>query len=192
MKRIFQTLFLILLVCIFTSNISYGFEEDYRQIYLDLQMPDFSYMHDIDPGQYYDNKNSAYTPYPLFRLTSALYCKKIVIQPGYYQLTPVNYKGGDYILFKQLGLVRHIIPVYKKEFVPVGFYETHLPQPKLTPIQKMSKNFYTFIGNHFSNSQRKPPVQAYLEVNDLDNKFVSIIVYYGDYRYYTIFRTVQL
>ena len=177
---------------VLTSNISYGFEADYRQIYLDLQMPDFSYMHDIDPGQYYDNKTSAYSPYPLFRLTSTLYCKTISVQPGYYQLTPVSHSGDDYLLFKQVGLVKYIIPVYKKEFVPAGFYEAHLPQPRLTPIQTISKNFYTFIGNHVSSAQRKPPVKAYLEVNDLDNKFVSIIVYYGDYRYYTIFRTIQL
>lgn len=159
---------------------------------MDLEVPSFSYMHSIDPGQYYDNKNAAYSIYPLFRLCSPLYFKKITIVPGYYDLTPREYKGNDYILFKDCGLVKYIIPAYKKELVPDGFYETHLPKTKFTWRQKVRNNFYSFVGAHFKSAQRKPAVRTYLEVSDLDNSFVSMVIYFGNYRYYTIFRTVQM
>lgn len=167
-------------------------ETDYRDIYMNLQVPTFSYIHGIDPGQYYDNKDASYSVYPLFRLTSPLYFKTVRIDPGYYLLTPVTYKGEQYLLFKVCGAVKYTIPVYKREFVPEGFYESHLPQPRLNWKQRQSKRFYTFLGKHFKRAQRKPAVKSYLEVTDLDNKFVSIVVYFGDYRYYTIFRTVQM
>lgn len=188
MRNFILTLFLI----IFSANVVFGYEVDYRQIYMDLPVPGFSYIHGIDPGQYYDNKNATYSVYPLFRLSSPIYFKTITITPGYYALTPRTYKGDEYLLFKNNGAVKYIIPVYKKEIVPEGFYESHLPKPKLTWGKQVTTNFYTFLGKHFKNAQRKPPVQTYLEVNDLDNKFVSIIVYYGNYRYYTLFRTVQM
>lgn len=188
MKKIILTIFLV----VFGINAAFSYEPDYRQIYMDLQVPTFSYIHGIDPGQYYDNKNSTWSPYPLFKLSSPIYFKTIAIPPGYYLLTPTTYKGDEYLLFKEVGLVKYIIPVYKKEIVPEGFYESHLRQPKLRFSQQIEKNIMTFTGKHFKNAQRKPIPQSYLEVNDLDNKFVSIIVYYGSYRYYTIFRTVQL
>lgn len=187
-----KKLFLIMVLIIFSSNIICAEETDYRQLYFDMPVPAFSYVHNIDPGQYYDNKNSAYSIYPLFRLNSTIYFKTITIPPGYYALTPVAYKGAPYVLFKDNGLVKFIIPVYKKEIVPEGFYESHLPKPRLTFTQKVSKNFYGFIGKHFKSAQRRPQVKCYLEVNDLDNQFVSIIVYFGNYRYYTLFRTIQM
>lgn len=187
MKKAILTLFLIIL-----GSISFCAEPDYRQIYFDMPVPNFSYIHGIDPGQYYDNKDASYSIYPLFRLSSPLYFKTVTILPGYYDLTPVTYKGSEYLLFKDCGLVRYIIPVYKKELVPEGFYETHLPKPKLTFCQKVSKNFDSFLGKHIKRSQRKALVKTYLEVNELDNNFVVIIVYYGDYKYYTLFRTIQM
>lgn len=188
MKRFFIILFLLIL----GTNLSFAYEPDYRQIYMDLEIPTFSYMHSLDPNQYYDYKDATYAIYPLFRLTSALYFKKITIIPGYYLLTPTTYKGSDYIFFKENGKIKYTIPVYKKEFVPEGFYESHLPKPKLTKMQALRKNTLSYIGKHFKRAQLREPVKTYLEVNDLDNKFVQIIIYYGPYRYYTIFRTVQM
>lgn len=188
MRKILLVIFLI----IFSANLSFATDIDYRQIYMDLQVPKFAYMHGIDPGQYYDNKNATYSVYPLFRLCTPLYFKTITIDPGYYALTPRTYKGEDYLLLKSCGVVKYTIPVYKKELVPEGFYETHLPKPKLNWRQKMSKTGYAFLAKYFHKSQQKPQVKTYLEVNDLDNKFVSIIVYFNNYRYYTIFRTVQM
>lgn len=184
---------LIALFLIFAfAKAAFCYETDYRSIYMNLEVPTFSYMHGIDPGQYYDNKDATYSVYPLFRLSSPLYFKTITVMPGYYAITPRTHKGQDYILFKSNGAVKYIIPAYKKELVPEGFYESHLPKPKLKWTQRMTKNCYAFIGKHFKSAKRKPQVQAYLEVNDLDNSFISIIVYFGNYRYYTIFRTVQM
>lgn len=188
MKRVFLILFLV----VFASNISFAEEMDYAKIYSELEAPTFSYLHGMDPGQYYDNKTSTWSPYPLFRLSSPLYFKNVTIPPGYYLLTPTTYKGDPYILFKEVGLVKYIIPVYKKEFVPEGFYEAHIPAPKLSFAQKVSKNLYGYVGKHFKSAKRTPPPQSYLEVTDLDNKFISIIIYYGPYRYYTIMRTIRM
>lgn len=188
MKKVILILFLLF----FSSNISFSSEPDYRQIYLDMEVPTFSYIHGIDPGQYYDNKDCAYSVYPLLRLSSPLYFKTIMIPPGYYDLTPVTYKGGQYLLFKDCGAVKYTVPIYKKELVPEGFYDAHLPKPKLTRTQRMSLAFGRYLGKHFKRSQRKELVKTYLEVNDLDNNFVSIIVYFGNYRYYALFRTVAM
>jgi len=187
----------ILILCIIffgvsSANVAQAFEPDYRQIYLDMEVPTFSYVHGIDPMQYYDYKNTTYAPYPLFRLSSTLYFKSVKVVPGYYELSPTTHKGTDYVLFKENGLVRYIIPAYKKEIVPEGFYESHIPQPKLLVSQKLYKNFVNFVGKHIKSAQRKPTPGSYLEVNDLDNNFVQIVIYYGPFRYYLIFRTIQL
>ncbi len=188
MKKILWLLFFIILA--FSAK-SFAADFDYVSTYTNLEMPKFSYVHGIDPGQYYDNKNASYSIYPLFRLNSPIYFKKITIVPGYYLLTPVENKGENYLLFKENGRVKYTVPVYKKEIVPVDFYETHLPKQKMTFTQKVGKHFYGFIGKHFKSAKRKPAVQSYIMVEDLDEYYVSIIVYYGPYRYYTIYRTVQ-
>lgn len=188
MKRFLLTICLIFL----TSNVVFGFEEDYRQIYMDLQVPTFTYVHGLDPSQYYDYQRSTWAPYPLFRLSSPLYFKTVTVVPGYYLLTPVTHKGDNYLLFKENGIVKYTIPVYKKEFVPEGFYESHISKPRLTRGQAFQQNFMVWVGKHVKGSQRKPTPQSYLEVNDLDNKFIEITVYYGPYRYYTLFRTVAM
>lgn len=155
-------------------------------------MPDFSYIHGLDPDQYYDNRYATYSIYPLFRLSSPIYFKTVTIPPGYYDLTPRTHKGREYLLFKDNGVIKYTIPVYKKELVPEGFYESHLPKPKLRWNQKIRMGLYSYIGKHCKSAKRKPQVQSYLEVNDLDNNFLSIVVYFGNYRYYTLFRTVRM
>lgn len=165
--------------------------KDYTQIYNDLEVPTFSYLHDIDPDQYYDMKDTSWSVYPLFRLNSPLYFKNITIEPGYYLLTPREHNGDWFMLFKQNGVVKHIIPVYERDYTPEMFYDEHIPKPKYTKAQKMHMGFLDFIGN-FKSTKRKTPVQSYLEVNDLENYFVSIIIYYGSHKYSTIFRTIRL
>ena len=165
--------------------------KDYAQIYNDLEPADFSYLHDIDPDQFYDMKDSAWSVYPLIRLNSEIYFKNSAIEPGYYLLTPRENNGKWYILFKQNGVVKHIIPVYERDITPEFFYDKHIPKAKLTTSQKIHKGLLDFLGN-FDSTKRKTPVQSYLEVNDLENYFVSIIIYYGSHKYYTIFRTIRL
>ncbi len=165
---------------------------DYEQIYRDLETPKVKYIHDIDPGEYYDTQNSTWSPYPLFRLTSPMYFKDIEIEPGYYLLTPREYKGDWYMLFKEAGKIKYIVPVYDREIVPVTFYDDNLPQPKLAPTQKIHLKMLDIMGKVMPSAKRKPTPKTYLDVTDLDNNFVSIIIYWGDYRYYTIFRTIRL
>lgn len=165
--------------------------KDYASIYNSLEVPDFSYLHDIDPEQYYDMKDTTWSVYPLFRLNSPIYFKTITIEPGYYLLTPREQDGKWYMLFKQNGVVKYIIPVYERDYTPEMFYDKHIPKPKLTKAQKIHMGFLDFIGN-FKSTKRKSPVQTYLEVNDLENYFVSIVIYYGSHKYSTIFRTIKL
>ena len=164
----------------------------FEQIYRELEVPDFSYIHNVDPGEMYDTQNTSWSPYPLFRLTSPLFFKNITIEPGYYLLTPREHKGNWYILFKEAGQVKYIIPAYNREIVPMGFYEANLPKPKLTPSQKFHIKFFDFVGKYVKSSQRKPAPNTYLEATDLENNFISIIIYWGNYRYYMILRTIAL
>ena len=187
MKRIIIALFLIL----FGITV-YAGETDYEQIYRDLEPADFSYVHNIDPGEMYDTKNSSWSPYPLFRLTSPLYFKSTIIQPGYYLLTPREHDGNWYILFKEAGQVKYIIPAYDRELVPMNFYEDNLPKQKLTPTQTIHIKLLDFVGKHVKSSQREPGKKTYLEATDLENNFISIVVYWGSHRYYMIFRTIRL
>ncbi len=166
-------------------------DKNYAQIYNDLEVPDFSYLHDIDPEQYYDMKDTSWSVYPLLRLNSPIYFKSITVEPGYYLLTPREHEGNWYMLFKQNGLVKYIIPVYERDYTPEMFYDEHIPKPKYTWAQKVHMGFLDFIGN-LKSTKRKAPVQTYLEVNDLENYFVSIIIYYGAHEYHTIFRTIKL
>ena len=165
--------------------------KNYAQIYNDLAPADFSYMHDIDPDQYYDMKDTTWAPYPLLRLNSYIYFKNQSIEPGYYLITPREHKGRWYMLFKQNGKVVHIIPVYDRDYTPETFYDTHIPKPKLTKTQKIHMKILSTVGNTKS-SKRRDPVKSFLEVNDLDNYFVSIIIYYGGHKYSTLFRTIRL
>lgn len=165
--------------------------KNYAQIYNELEVPTFSYLHDIDPDQFYDMKDTAWSVYPLLRLISPIYFKSVTIEPGYYLLTPREQDGNWYMLFKQNGLVKHIIPVYERDYTPEMFYDEHIPKPKLTRSQKIHMGVLDFMGK-FDSTKRKPPVETFLEVNDLENYFVSIIIYYGSHKYSTIFRTIKL
>ena len=165
--------------------------KNYSQIYNDLEPANFSYQHNIDPDQYYDTKDAAWSIYPLLRLNSAIYFKQITVEPGYYLLTPREHNGKWFMLFKQNGLVKYIIPVYDRDYTPARFYDEHIPKPKLTPSQKAHMKILNIVGKAKS-SKRKEPVKSFLEVNDLENYFISIIIYYGGHKYSTIFRTIRL
>lgn len=165
---------------------------DVEQMYRDMPVPNFQYVHNIDPGEYQDIMNSTWSPYPLFRLTAPLYFKSISIEPGYYLLTPREHDGAWFMLFKEAGKVKYIVPCYKKEMVPMNFYENHLPQVKMTKPQLIREKFLNMVGKNVKSSKRKPIPDTYLEAEDLNNNFVSIIVYWGNYRYYFVLRTIQL
>ena len=94
-------------------------------------------------------------------------------------------------MFKQNGKVNYIIPVYERGIVPEMFYEEHIPKPKLTFAQKVHMGTLSFLGK-FKSTKRRDPVKSYMEINDLENYFVSIVIYYGNHKYSTIFRTIRL
>ena len=165
---------------------------DYENVYRTLEVPTHSYVHNVDPGEFYDTQSSTWSPYPLFRIASPIFFKTIAIEPGYYALTPREHKGNWYILFKEAGKIKYIIPAYEREIVPVTFYEDHLPKPKLSISQKLHIGALDTIGKIFPSAKRKPAPQTYLEATDLENHYLSLVIYWGIYRYYTIFRTIQL
>lgn len=182
--------FLIILIILFIGRVSHA--ENYRQIYKNLEVPTFAYLHGVDPMHFFENKDSSYSVYPLLRLSSALYFKSITITPGYYDLTPREYQGKDYILFKQNGKVVHILPVYKKDITPIDFYKKHLPKEKKPITAKIGDGFHKFIGKCFKRAKRKPLAKTYLEVNDVADNFVILVVYYDEFRYYLLVRTVKM
>lgn len=184
---------LFLILCLILSSFAFAqAEDDFEQIYRELEPAKFSYVHNIDPGEMYDTQNTSWSPYPLFRLTAPLFFKNITIEPGYYLLTPREHNGSWYILFKEQGKVKYIIPSYKREIVPLGFYDENLPKAKLTPVQSIHLKFHDFVGKHVKSSQRKPAPETFLEATDLENNYISIVIYWGSHRYYMILRTVQL
>lgn len=165
--------------------------KDYASIYNNLEPATHSYIHNIDPDEFYDEKDATWSIYPLLRLNSPIYFKNIAIEPGYYLLTPREHKGKWYMLFKQNGKIVYIIPVYERDYTPEGFYDKHIPKPKLKPSQKVHMKILDTVAKAKS-SKRKEPVKSYLEVNDLDNYFINIIIYYGNHKYSTIYRTIRL
>ncbi|MBS5802324.1 MAG: hypothetical protein KIC80_04835 [Brachyspira sp.] len=165
---------------------------DYEAVYRSLEVPTHKYVHNIDPGEYYDTQNTTWSPYPLLRLTAPLYFKTIAIEPGYYALTPREYDGRWYMLFKEAGRIKYILPVYERDIVPEMFYDENLPQPKYSPTQKIHLFLLDKIGKFVPSAKRKPAPQTYLEMTDLDNNFISMVVYWGNHRYYMIYRTINL
>ena len=165
--------------------------KNYSEIYNNLQPATHSYHHGIDPDQYYDMKDATWAPYPLLRLNSYIYFKNQAIEPGYYLLTPRKHKDSWYLLFKQNGKVAHIIPVYERDIVPEGFYDKYLSKPKLNAAQKIHMGALDLLGK-IKSTKRKEPVKSYMEITDLENHFVSIVIYYANHKYSTIFRTIKL
>ena len=96
------------------------------------------------------------------------------------------------MLFKEGGKIKYIVPIYDRQLVPLNFYDENLPKAKLTPTQKIHITLLDTIGKFIPSAKRKPTPQTYLEVVDLDNNFISLVVYWGNYKYFTIFRTIQL
>jgi len=170
----------------------FPWELDIEEQYREMPVPTHKYMHNIDSGEYQDTMYSTWSPYPLFRLTAPLYFKTIAIEPGYYLLTPREYEGKWYILFKEAGRIKYIVPCYKQDVVPVDFYKNNLPQIKMTKVQLIREKALKFVGKNVKSSKRQPIPDTYLEASDLDNNFISLIVYWGNFKYYFVLRTIQL
>jgi len=91
-------------------------------------------------------------------------------------------------LFKDNGIVKATIPCYKKEIVTPDFYKLNLPKEKLTFSQKFHLGFINVIGRMNSSKRHNSP-KAYLELDDIDNTYLSMIIYYGSGKYYILLKT---
>ena len=162
---------------------------EYEELYQNAQLPDFELVHSIDPYQNEDYQKYAWSPYPLFRLASDVRFKTQIIPAGYYILTPRTMNGKDYIFFKEAGKVKFIIPVVKKELVPVDFYHNNMPTPKYTKWQKFCKSvrdgFYTIFRN---SSRKSPPPSSYIVSENIEGDMYLIILYYGETKYHIVFK----
>lgn len=163
-------------------------QDDYEQAYRDMQVPTFSFVHGIDPDQYYDMKDTTWSPYPLLRLNSPLYFKTITINPGYYLLTPRKYKDDWYILFKESGTVKYTIPVFLKDNTPEFYYRDNLKEADMSRSARWQVRFLNAWGKIVRKSKRRPATKCNIELTDLDNNFLLLDLYYGPYKYSTIFR----
>lgn len=165
-------------------------DTDYATLYKNTNSADFELVHGIDPFQNEDYQKYAWSPFQLFRLSSDVYFKGQTIPPGYYILTPRNMNGRDYVFFKEAGSVKYIIPVVKKELVPIDFYHRNLPEPKYTKWQGFCKktrdNFYTVFRN---SSKKSPPPNSYVVSEIIEGNMYLIVVYYGESKYYLVFKS---
>ncbi len=167
-------------------------DEDYAKLYKFANIPDFELVHDIDPYQNEDYQKYAWSPDPLFRLSSDMYFKNQKIPAGYYILTPRTIKERDYVFFKESGKVKFIIPVVKKELTDPGFYSLHVPSPKKTKWESfcdgVRDKFYTI----FRKSARKtPPPQSYVESTYIDGNMFLVILYLGTQKYTMVFKSTR-
>lgn len=166
-----------------------GEKETYEEIYDTLEMADFEYIFGIDPYQAEDYTKYMYSPYPLFRVGVPFIFKDIEITPGYYILTPRKKDGKTYVLFKERGRVKYLIPVYETEIVLPTFYDQYIPEKKKGFWEKVRVGASNTIGRLFPHqTQRMPAPKAYIEVNDIEREFFQVILYYGEQKYYMLFK----
>ena len=191
-KTILKNTFILLaFICTMAFMVPlYANEKDtYEEIYNKLEPADFEYMFGIDPYQAEDYTKYMYSPYPLFRVGVPFVFKDIKIEPGYYILTPRKRDGKNFVLFKENGRVKYLIPVYETDLVAPMFYDQYIPERKRGFCDKLGNGFSNTISRIFpKKTQRMPAPKAYIEVNDIEREFYQVILYYGEQKYYMIFK----
>lgn len=180
-SRIIKIFITILLI----TNCAYA--QDYEKLYENAEPFGTTLYNDVDPFEDEDSLKYAYNPYPLFRTSAYLYFKDFTIEPGYYSVTPRKLKGAYYVLFKQGGKVRFIVPVAKKEDTPINFYKANIPEIKKTPWQKFSGAVSNKFYKLSVKSQKIPPPKSYITV-DTDIRYIIVSVYYGEDKYILVFK----
>lgn len=178
----------LLLLFTFLFFVSGAFSaEDYNAMYENAGLFGSRLYNDIDPYEDEDNIKYAYSPYPLFRIAADLYFKEYMISSGYYSLAPRTLKGRDYVLFKQGGKVKFIIPAVKKEMTPPDFYSADIPRRKKSLWQKFTEGCSNTFYRIFRSSQKIPPPKSYISAETYEN-FLIICVYYGKEKYTLLFK----
>lgn len=160
---------------------------DYDSMYEAAQPFQSKLFNDIDPFEDEDSIKYAYSPYPLFRTSAYLYFKDLTIDPGYYTIVPRKLKGEYYVLFKQGGKVKFIVPVAKKEATPLNFYDANIPKVKLTGMQKFTNKVRTTFYNVSKNSMKMEPPKSLVKV-DVEVKYIIVTFFYGEDKFTLLFK----
>ncbi len=144
MKKLILYLILLLFMLNSSANWSYGFGKvNYELIYEDMPILDFIYESRVDPEESEDYDGYVVSPYVLVRLPVCLRNKKIVLNPGYYLAKPEKKDGHRFVIFKQKGIVKGAVPVYKKYRVnPLEVF----PEPQ-KPKRKWYVKPFVMLGN---------------------------------------------
>lgn len=188
MKRILSA-FLLFSVLVLNALVAPAFAAtNYEEIYEAQQPANFEYMFGLDPYQAEEYTKYIVAPYPLFRTAVPFRFKNILIPPGYYLLTPREKDGKDYVLFKDNGRVRYIIPAYKTGFVDPLFYDKYIPVPKKTKTQKLGDWGNAQLAKMFKKSLREAPPKSYIDVNEIGNTYWEVILFYGFKQYHMLFK----
>lgn len=188
MKNAFLKI-LIVLSLISVFNLKSYAEVDYHKIYDELEMADFEYIFGIDPYQAEEYTKYMFSPYPLLRVGVNFIFKDIKIPPGYYLLTPRKHNGRTYVLFKEQGRVKYMIPCYNVDFTTTQVYDKYIPKPKTSAWKKLKTGVSDTVGTIIpKKTQRKPIPKTYMEINDIDGEFYQVILYYDTSKYYLIFK----
>ncbi|MDO5438027.1 MAG: hypothetical protein Q4F80_07520 [bacterium] len=178
----------IIFLCGFVSLPVFA-ETDFQKIYDELEPADFEYIFGIDPYQAEDYTKYMFSPYPLLRTGVNFVFKETIIPPGYYLLTPRKYQGRTYVLFKEQGRVKYMIPCYNVDITTEEFYDEYIPKPRTTKWQSFKTKIADTVGTMFpEKTQRKPIPKSYMEINDIDGEFFQIILYYGTGKYFLVFK----
>lgn len=187
MKRF---LLLLMFLCLISSSSKlYAEDSQYDEIYYNLAVPQITFENDVDPYEAEDNSQFHVSPYPLMRISSTLVFKEVKIPADYYLISPRKVNDSYYVLFKQGGKVKYVVPTYETESVlPLTTY----PQP-----EKKKKQWWDYPltplkwGLGIAMGKDDPPPrtpQTMVKTYDLDSRYYAIDLYYNDRVYKTIFK----
>ena len=182
MKNWLLIFFIIFSICTINT-----FAADFDSMYDGAKPFDSKLFNDIDPYEDEEAIKYAYSPNPLFRTSAFLYFKDFAIEPGYYSLAPRKLKGEYYVLFKQGGKVKFIIPIVKKEPTPIHFYEANTPQIYQTRIQKVANKVRNKFYNMSKSSMKIDPPKSLVNV-EVEVKYIIMTLYYGEDKFTLLFK----
>lgn len=147
---------------------------NYEDIFKNLKTAQVKFIDQVDPDEYYDAQKLYFSPYPLFRVTDAMYVAGQVVQPGYYLLTPREYDKQKVVLFKEGGKVKNVVPIFEHELI----------NKKLT-YQKPPKKWYQIRDRYeFQTQYYETKILAY----DLYGDFFEVDLYYREGLHKMIFK----
>ena len=189
MKRLFLILSIFFL---FSSTVARAEDTNYIALYEEAQPYRSTFFNNVDPWQDEDSLKYAWSPYPLFRTSEDLYFKNLYkIEAGYYLLTPRKLEDKYYVLFKQNGKVKFIIPTVKVKPTPVNFYPQNAPRKKTTVWNKIGQKLADAANGVCKDNKRQKPPQSLLKLEN-QKPFYILHFYYGDKCYIMVFKNTNL